>query len=91
MAETMAQLKRRAKIWPEPWGSHARELMRDAHFDLILCQRQHVASVVEDLRQALLATELEMRGAYHAIEDMEWEAAMVGCYDGWEEEEDGGA
>jgi len=56
----MAQLKARASLWPEPWGSHARELIRDAHFDIALCQRRHMGMVMEDLRQALLATEAEM-------------------------------
>lgn len=62
MQETMTQLKARARVWPEPWGSHARELIRDAHFDLALCQRRHMRCVVEDLRQALLTTEQEMLG-----------------------------
>lgn len=61
MQETMTQLKSRAKSWPEPWGSHARELIRDAHFDLAFCQHKHTGRVVEDLHQALLATELEMQ------------------------------
>lgn len=61
MQETMSQLKTRARSWPEPWGSHARELIRDAHFDLAFCQHKHMVSVMEDLRRALLATELEMQ------------------------------
>jgi len=64
----MTQLKARAKTWPEPWGSHARKLIRDAHLDLTLCQRKHMVRVVEDLRQALLATEAEMqRDAYRKM------------------------
>lgn len=60
MSETIAQLKQRARGWPGEWGDHARQLIRDAHFDLMLCQRRHIANVVEDLRRALLATEREM-------------------------------
>lgn len=60
MSETMSQLKFRARRWPDPHGSHARTLIRDAEDDLAFFSRRHSQKIVEDLRQSLVATEQEM-------------------------------
>ena len=58
--ESMQDLKSRAMAWPFAWGEQARGLIRDAHFDLMMCQRRHLRCVVDDLRIALLSLEADM-------------------------------
>ena len=62
VSETMKQLKERAKVWPMPYGEHARELIRDAHYDLARWPNYYL-EINKDLRQALLATEVLMDAA----------------------------
>ena len=57
--ESLKVLKNKVWGWPEPWKGHARELMRDAAFDLMQWPK-HTPEICEDLRQSLQATEEAM-------------------------------